>query len=147
MILASRLESTLVFHKYVDQYFLEQIWSGGEQEGTQVPQSRSERTIRQQLSQTQYVWTGDDRYDQHRRQLVLIVKLGRTPVGAQGDHIHIAPTGRASGYHGLRYNRLMDTQANSSSPTVTNFYIHIRAHHHSLPHATTQSFHSPSYTL
>jgi len=52
MILASRLESTLVFHKYVDQYFLEQIWSGGEQEGTQVPQSRSERTIRQQLSQT-----------------------------------------------------------------------------------------------
>jgi hypothetical protein len=45
-------ESTLVFHKYGDQYFLEQIWSGGEKEGAQVPESRSERTIRQ-LAQTQ----------------------------------------------------------------------------------------------
>jgi hypothetical protein len=46
-------ESTLVFHKYGDQYFLEQIWSAGEQEGAQVPESRSERTIRRQLAQTQ----------------------------------------------------------------------------------------------
>ena len=45
-------ESTLVFHRYGDHYFLEQIWSGGEQEGTQVPESRSERTIRRQLAQT-----------------------------------------------------------------------------------------------
>ncbi len=46
-------ESTLVFHKYGDQYFLEQIWTDGEQEGTQLPESRGERTIRQQLAQTQ----------------------------------------------------------------------------------------------
>jgi hypothetical protein len=46
-------ESTLVFHKYGDQYFLEQIWSAGEQEGAEVPESRSERTIRRQLAQTQ----------------------------------------------------------------------------------------------
>src|SRR5882724_11917102 len=46
-------ESTLVFHKYGDQYFLEQIWSGGEQEGTQLPESRGERTARRQLAQTQ----------------------------------------------------------------------------------------------
>jgi hypothetical protein len=46
-------ESTLVFHKYGDQYFLEQIWTGGAQEGTQVPESRSERTARRQLAQTQ----------------------------------------------------------------------------------------------
>lgn len=52
-VLTAKNESTLVFHKYGDQYFLEQIWSGGEQEGTQVPESRSERTIRQQLAQTQ----------------------------------------------------------------------------------------------
>jgi hypothetical protein len=45
--------STLVFQKYGDQYFLEQIWSSGEQEGTRVPESRSERTIRRQLAQTQ----------------------------------------------------------------------------------------------
>lgn len=46
-------KSTLVFHKYGDQYFLEQIWSGGEQAGSQVPESRSERTIERQLAQTQ----------------------------------------------------------------------------------------------
>lgn len=52
-VLTPKNDSTLVFHKYGDQYFLEQIWSAGEQEGTQVPESRSERTIRQQLAQTQ----------------------------------------------------------------------------------------------
>jgi hypothetical protein len=46
-------QSILVFHKYGDQYFLEQVWSGGEQEGTQLPESRNERTIRLQLAQTQ----------------------------------------------------------------------------------------------
>lgn len=51
-LLTPKNESTLVFHKYVDQYFLEQIWSDGEQEGTQVPESRSERTIRRQLAET-----------------------------------------------------------------------------------------------
>jgi hypothetical protein len=52
-VLTPKNKSTLVFNRYGDQYFLEQIWSGGEQEGTQVPQSRSERTIRRQLAQTQ----------------------------------------------------------------------------------------------
>lgn len=53
-VLTPKNESTLVFHKYGDQYFLEQIWSGGEKEGTQVLESRSERTIRQQFAQTQH---------------------------------------------------------------------------------------------
>jgi hypothetical protein len=52
-VLTAKNKSTLVFHRYGDQYFLEQIWSVGEQEGTQVPESRSERTIRRQLAQTQ----------------------------------------------------------------------------------------------
>jgi hypothetical protein len=52
-VLTPKDESTLVFHKYGDEYFLEQIWSGGEQEGTQMPESRSERTIRRQLGQPQ----------------------------------------------------------------------------------------------
>ena len=52
-VLRPKSESTLVFHKYGDQYFLEQIWTGGEQEGTQLPESRSERTARRQLAQTQ----------------------------------------------------------------------------------------------
>ena len=51
-VLTPKNKSTLVFHRYGDLYFLEQIWSGGEQEGTQVPESRSERTIRRQLAQT-----------------------------------------------------------------------------------------------
>jgi len=52
-VLTPKNESTLVFHKYGDQYFLEQIWSGGEQTGSQVPESRSERTIERRLAQTQ----------------------------------------------------------------------------------------------
>ena len=52
-VLIAKNKSTLVFHKYGDQYFLEQIWSAGEREGTQVPESRSERTFRRQLAQTQ----------------------------------------------------------------------------------------------
>ena len=52
-VLTPKNESTLVFHKYGDQYFLEQIWSGGEQTGLQVRESHSERTIQRQLAQTQ----------------------------------------------------------------------------------------------
>jgi hypothetical protein len=51
-ILTAKNDSTLVFHKYGDQYFLEQIFLGGEQEGNQLPESRSERTIRRQLAQS-----------------------------------------------------------------------------------------------
>jgi len=53
-VLTPKNESTLVFHKYGDQYFLEQIWTGGEQEGTQLPESRGERSTRQQLGQIQH---------------------------------------------------------------------------------------------
>jgi hypothetical protein len=52
-VLTPKNDSTLVFHRYGDQYFLKQIWSSGEQDGTQVPESRSERTIRRQLAQTE----------------------------------------------------------------------------------------------
>jgi hypothetical protein len=52
-VLTAKNESKLVFHKYGDLYFLEQIWTGGQQAGTLVPESRSERTIRQQLAKTQ----------------------------------------------------------------------------------------------
>lgn len=46
-------QSVLVFHKYGDQYFLEQIWLSGDLEGTQLPESRAERSSRQQLAQSQ----------------------------------------------------------------------------------------------
>jgi hypothetical protein len=52
-VLTPKNQSVLVFHKYGDQYFLAQIWSNGELEGTQLPESRTERTTRQQLAQTQ----------------------------------------------------------------------------------------------
>lgn len=52
-VLAAKNESKLVFHRYGDQYFLEQIWTAGERGGTEVLESRSERTIRQQLARTQ----------------------------------------------------------------------------------------------
>jgi len=51
-VLTPKDESTLVFHKYGDQYFLQQIWTSGEQEGAHVPESRGERAARQQLAQT-----------------------------------------------------------------------------------------------
>lgn len=51
-VLTPKDQSTLVFHRYGDQYFLEQIWTSGEQEGTQLPESRSEQTLRRQLAQT-----------------------------------------------------------------------------------------------
>ena len=52
-VLTPKDKSTLVFHRYGDQYFLEQIWTQGEQEGTELPESRGERTIQRQLAQTQ----------------------------------------------------------------------------------------------
>ena len=52
-VLTPKNKSILVFHRYGDQYFLEQIWLSGEDEGTQMLESRSERTVRQQLVQTQ----------------------------------------------------------------------------------------------
>ena len=54
-VLTPKNESTLVFHKYDDEYFLEEIWTGGEQEGAQLPESRSERTLRRQIAQTRQI--------------------------------------------------------------------------------------------
>jgi hypothetical protein len=52
-VLTAKNKSTLVFHKYGDQYFLEQIWLAGERQGTQLLESRIERNIRMQSAQTQ----------------------------------------------------------------------------------------------
>jgi hypothetical protein len=52
-VLTPQNESKLVFHRYGDQYFLEQIWTAGEREGLQMRESRTERTIGQQFAQTQ----------------------------------------------------------------------------------------------
>jgi len=52
-VLAAKNESKLVFHRYGNQYFLKQIWTAGERRGTEVLESRSERTIRRQLARTQ----------------------------------------------------------------------------------------------
>ncbi|HUS08878.1 MAG TPA: hypothetical protein VMZ30_00320 [Pyrinomonadaceae bacterium] len=52
-VLTAKNGSELVFHRYRDQYFLEQIWTAGERRGTEVPKSRSERTIREQSARTQ----------------------------------------------------------------------------------------------
>ena len=52
-VLTPRNQSVVVFHKYGDQYFLEQIWLSGDLEGTQLPESRTERTTKRQLAQTQ----------------------------------------------------------------------------------------------
>jgi len=41
---------TLVFHVYGDQYFLFQVWVGGEATGRQFPKSRSERQIQQSVA-------------------------------------------------------------------------------------------------
>ena len=52
-VLTPKNQSVLVFHKFGDQYFLEQIWASGELEGTRLPESHTERTTRRQLAQTQ----------------------------------------------------------------------------------------------
>ena len=52
-VLTPKNQSVLVFHRYGDQYFLEQIWLSGDLEGTQLPESRTERTTRRQLEQSQ----------------------------------------------------------------------------------------------
>lgn len=52
-VLTPKNRSTLVFHRYGDQYFLKQILTRGEQECTELLESRSERAIRRQLAQTQ----------------------------------------------------------------------------------------------
>ena len=52
-VLTAKNQSVLVFHKYGDQYFLEQIWLRGDLEGTQLAESRTERTAKRQLAETQ----------------------------------------------------------------------------------------------
>jgi len=50
--LRSKDKSTLVFHRYGDQYFLYQIWRAGETTGREFVISRDERDIRRSLGQS-----------------------------------------------------------------------------------------------
>ncbi|HVI71315.1 MAG TPA: hypothetical protein VM656_07500 [Pyrinomonadaceae bacterium] len=43
-------KSTLIFHRYGDQYFLYQVWSAGETTGRQFLKSRAEREILRSLA-------------------------------------------------------------------------------------------------
>lgn len=52
-VLTPKNQTVLVFHRYGVQYFLEQIWSSGELEGTQLLESRTERMTRRQLEESQ----------------------------------------------------------------------------------------------
>jgi hypothetical protein len=45
-----RARTTLVFHRYGDQYFLYQVWLAGATTGRQFPKSRSEREIQNNLA-------------------------------------------------------------------------------------------------
>jgi hypothetical protein len=96
-VLTPKNKSTLVFHKNGNQYFLEQIWTGGEQERdaiARVSQRANYPAAISADSAEQYLWkSGEDRDGRHRRQLVLICKKGSTPVGAKMDYSHMAPTG------------------------------------------------------
>jgi hypothetical protein len=42
-------KSTLVFHRYGEQYFLVQVWAAGATIGRQFPESKSEREVQKQL--------------------------------------------------------------------------------------------------
>ena len=46
-------KSELIFNKYGDQYFLAQLFDEGEPSGSQLPESRYEKRISQQGTQTQ----------------------------------------------------------------------------------------------
>ena len=43
-------QSTFVFHRYGDQYFLFQVWTAGESTGREFIKSRAEREIQQNLA-------------------------------------------------------------------------------------------------
>lgn len=49
----------LVFHRYGNQYFLSEVWTGGEGEGRQLIKSRRERAVQRELAQ---VFTGQHPY-------------------------------------------------------------------------------------
>jgi hypothetical protein len=46
-------KSELIFNKYGDQYFLAQLFDQGEPSGSQLPESRYEKRVSQQDTQTQ----------------------------------------------------------------------------------------------
>lgn len=45
-----RQKSVLVFNRYGERIFLAEVWSAGENEGRQLPKTRSERAIEQELA-------------------------------------------------------------------------------------------------
>jgi len=44
--------SKLVFHRYGNQYFLAEIWTGGERDGRRFLKSRSEKAVERELAAT-----------------------------------------------------------------------------------------------
>ena len=42
--------SEIVFHRYGDNYFLYEVWAPGENEGRELPTSKSERAMKRQLT-------------------------------------------------------------------------------------------------
>ena len=46
--IASRSE--IIFHRYGDSYFLSEVFAGGEQTGRELPQSRSEQTLKREMA-------------------------------------------------------------------------------------------------
>jgi len=42
-------QATVIFNRYGDQYYLSQVWPGGSSVGREVPVSRSERDLRNQI--------------------------------------------------------------------------------------------------
>jgi len=42
-------ETTLVFHRYGDKYFLSQVWTAGDNAGLQLPTSSAERAIEREI--------------------------------------------------------------------------------------------------
>lgn len=43
-------QSTLVFHRYGDKYYLAQIWTAGNQEGRELLKSKGERALEREIS-------------------------------------------------------------------------------------------------
>jgi hypothetical protein len=42
----SQMKASLVFNQYGDQYFLSEVWTGGDQYGLSLPESRAERQLK-----------------------------------------------------------------------------------------------------
>ena len=64
--LAPKDETTLIFHRYGEQYFLSQIWVGGEETGIKLPKSRAEHELAATYS-----------HEQKKYEIVSLVATGK----------------------------------------------------------------------